>query len=362
MALTALALAACATATPETPESSGHELSDYFVGRVSIYSVRYEDISYRPVAGPIREELLDLNRLTPTGLVLGDSDQELVKGSEGRKVFTLSGVPIEQGFLVRSNDRGYGPDVKWGTKDTSYPVCQSGSGAYVYTAEGASPPSRWISSPQPAYPGGPTPTPVPTPPNVPIVATALSAQGLLGVGWPVVNMERLQFGFWGVEYSFTAFSYINEDGADSSISPAEIEELETLSITYFIDLAPLPAPALEEIASDGTVTDHVRVYRLADRPAGEVIVVDQCPADLQGDQFSFYQPTQAVTHSNDDDSSPANDDDSSPANDDDSSPANDDDSSPANDDDSSPVPTSTPEPLLPGGTSRVPDHVRARPR
>ena len=74
------------------------------------------------------------------------------------------------------------------------------------------------------------------------------------------------------------------------------------------------------------MTDHVRVYRVPDRPADEVIVVDQCPADLQGDQFSFFQPTQAATHSNNDDSSP--------------------------------VPTPTPEPLLPGGTSRAPDHVR----
>ncbi len=326
LALATLGLAACGADTPEASDSSDQESSDHFVGRVSIYTVRHEGISYRPVAGPIREELLDLDRLTPTGLVLGDSDQELVKGSEGRKVFTLSGVPIEQGFLVRSNDRGYGPDVKWGTKATSYPVCQSGSGAYVYTAKGASPSPRWIPSRGPAYPGGPTPTPVPTPPNVPIVATALSAQGLLGVGWPVVNMERLQFGFRGVEYLFTAFRSINEHGADSSISSAEIEELETLSITYFIDLAPLPAPALEEITSDGTVTDHVRVYRLEDRPAGEVIVVDQCPADLQGDQFSYFQPTQAATHSNNGDSPP--------------------------------VPTSTPEPLLPGGTSRAPDHVR----
>ena len=303
LALTALALAACGADTPEAPDSSDQESSDHFVGRVLIYTVRHEGISYRPVAGPIREELLDLDRLTPTGLVLGDSDQELVKGSEGRKVFTLSGVPIEQGFLVRSNDRGYGPDVGWGTKDTSYPVCQSGSGAYVYTAKGASPSPRWIPSRGPAYPGGPTPTLVPTPPNVPIVATALSAQGLLGVGWPVVNMERLQFGFRGVEYLFTAFRSINEFGADSSISPSEIEEVETLSITYFIDVGPLPAPALEEIASDLTVTDQVRVYRFADRPADEVIVVDQCPADLQGDQFSFFQPTQAATHSNNDDSS-----------------------------------------------------------
>ena len=112
LALATLGLAACGADTPEASDSSDQESSDHFVGRVSIYTVRHEGISYRSVAGPIREELLDLDRLTPTGLVLGDSDQELVKGSEGRKVFTLSGVPIEQGFLVRSNDRGYGPDVK----------------------------------------------------------------------------------------------------------------------------------------------------------------------------------------------------------------------------------------------------------
>ena len=254
------------------------------------FTISYKGVGYEYAAGPLREDLLDVDRLRPTGLVLGD-EGPLLEGSEGKRVYTLPGVPIEQEFLVRSINRGYGPRPAGGTGGTSYPVCQQGVGAYVYTAEGASPPPWWPSSPQPAYPGGPTPTPVPTP-DLPVVATALSSEGLLEVGWPVVNMERLRFEFQGIEYDYVGSGYVNDRGADTSISPDEIKEVETLFITHFIDLGPMPSPALEEITSDGTVTDHVPVYRLADRPASEVIVVDQCPGRLQGDQFVLYVPTE----------------------------------------------------------------------
>ena len=268
------------------------------LGGPARFTLSYEGIEYVPVAGPIREELLDLNSLEPTGLVLHDG--ELLQGGEGNPVYTLSGLPIEHGFLVRSINRGYGPRPSGGTGETSYPVCQQGSGAYVYTAEGASPPPWWPSSPQPAYPGGPTPTPFPTPTS-PIVDARLSPEELLDLGWPVVNMERLQFEFRGVEYHYTGSGYINERGADTSISPVDIQQVETLSISYFIDVRPLPFPALEEIASAAMVTDYVPVYRLSDRPVDEVIVVDQCPGDLHGDQFVLYLPTEAEAHIDDDD-------------------------------------------------------------
>ena len=49
------------------------------------------------------------------------------------------------------------------------------------------------------------------------------------------------------------------------------------------------------------VTDYVPVYRLSDRPVDEVIVVDQCPGDLHGDQFVLYLPTEAEAQIDDDD-------------------------------------------------------------
>ena len=143
--------------------------------------------------------------------------------------------------------------------------------------------------PSPHIPGGPTPTPAPTP-DAPIVAVALTSEGFLEAGWPIVNMERLQFHFGGVEYDYAGFGYINDHGAGSSISPDGIEEADILSMTYFIGMGSLSSPALEEIASDNTVVDQVRVYRLVDRAISDVIVVDQCPVDLQGDQFVLYQP------------------------------------------------------------------------
>ena len=75
-----------------------------------------------------------------------------------------------------------------------------------------------------------------------------------------------------------------------------------MAISYFIDVGPLPSPLLDEMASDAAVTDHVRVYRLTARPIEEVIVVDQCPADLHGDQFVLYLPKEDKAHIDDDDS------------------------------------------------------------
>ena len=272
-------------------------------GGPAVTSFVYEGVEYEPVAGPIRAELLDVERLKSTGLML--TDKELLKGSEGRRVYTLSGVPIEEGFLVGSMQTGFGrPDIWYLRTETAYPVCQPGSSALIYTAVGASPPPPPYGpvTPQPSYTGGPTPTPRPTP-ATPVVAAPLSSKGLLDAGWPQVNMERLQVGLGGgVEYLHTSSRYINEYNLDTSIPSAALEELETLAISYFIDVGPLPSPLLDEMASDAAVTDHVRVYRLTARPIEEVIVVDQCPADLHGDQFVLYLPKEDKAHIDDDDS------------------------------------------------------------
>ena len=112
----------------------------------------------------------------------------------------------------------------------------------------------------------------------------------MDAGWPRVNLERIRFEYGGVTYNYTSFRNINDFGSDTSITPTALEELEVLAITYPVNVGALPSLALAELVSDGTVTDRVRIYRFNDRPASEVIVVDECPADLQPDHFVFYQP------------------------------------------------------------------------
>ncbi len=123
-----------------------------------------------------------------------------------------------------------------------YPTCQPGVHAYAYTAVYAAPPPPPLGpvTPSAPYPGGPTPTPVPTPSSGPF-PTALSADGLLAGGWPRINLERVQPEYMGVTYQSTGGGYINERGADTSIAPDVLEELEVLSITYRVDVK-LPAP------------------------------------------------------------------------------------------------------------------------
>ena len=89
------------------------------------FTISYKGVEYEYAAGPLREDLLDVDRLRPTGLVLGD-EGPLLEGSEGKRVYTLPGVPIEQEFLVHSINRGYGPRPSGGTGGISYPVCQQG--------------------------------------------------------------------------------------------------------------------------------------------------------------------------------------------------------------------------------------------
>ena len=102
-------------------------------------------------------------------------------------------------------------------------------------------------------------------------------------GWPLVNMASLKFEFRGVEYSYVDHSHFG--------GYVQIEELETLVIDYNVDVGRLPSPALEEIATGATVQDRIRIYRLPNRPVNEVILVDQCPGDLHGHQFVYYQQT-----------------------------------------------------------------------
>ena len=133
------------------------------------------------------------------------------------------------------------------------------------------------------------PTPVPTP-SVGPFPTQLSAEGLLAAGWPGINLELIQPEYQDVTYRYTSFRYINQWGSQTSIPPDVLEEHEALDITYRIE-ADLPPP-LCPIVTDDPVTDRARIFRFKDRPASEVIVLDQCPVDFQGDQFLFYEVRQ----------------------------------------------------------------------
>jgi hypothetical protein len=93
--------------------------------------------------------------------------------------------------------------------------------------------------------------------------------------------------YQGVTYRYSSFRYIDQRGSQGSIPPDVLEELEVLGITYRVD-ADLPPPLAPLVTGD-PVTDRVRIFRFKDRPASEVIIVDQCPADFQGGQFLFYE-------------------------------------------------------------------------
>jgi len=244
--------------------------------------VRYLDQVFSPTIGPVRADLLAVERLESTGLALIDKVVE--QSNDGNPVFAVPGVPLNQGFLVRF----HGPDWPVYIPASAYPTCQPGVHAYAYTAVGAAPPPPPLGpvTPSAPYPGGPIPTPVPTPSSGPF-PTALSADGLLASGWPRIDLERVQPKYLGVTYRSTGGGYINDRGADTSIAPDVLEELEVLSITYRVD-ANLPVP-LASLVIDDPVTDRVRVFRFKDRPGSEVIIVEQCPADFQGDQYLFYK-------------------------------------------------------------------------
>ena len=264
-------------AAGRSPEESGaSKPTPRLIIRRGSMSAAHERIRYEAVAGPIRAELLDTERLEPTGLGLWDV--QLQKGDEGRRVYALPGVPLERGFLVRSAEKGVYSDIWYFDPETAYPVCQPGARNFFFVAKGASP----------------QPTPVPTP-DTSGISTVLSSEGLLGAGWPLVNMANLQIEFRGVEYTYADRSY--------SGGYVPIEELETLAIAYPVEIGRLPYPALEELATGGMVVDHVRIYRFSERPINEVIVIDQCPSDLRGDHFVLYLPTRGGSNDNDGDSS-----------------------------------------------------------
>lgn len=280
LSLFLLLLVACTQSNAAPPQSLG---GGYPSGSIQ---VRYQGQVFVPDLGPVRADLLEVQRLMPTGLVL--KDQVVEQGDDGSPVFQAPGMPLEEGFLVLFHSED--SPVSW-IAGSAHPTCQPGAGAYVYTALGADPPPPPFGpvTPSAPYPGGPTPTPAPTP-SVGPFPTELSADGLLSVGWPTVNLEPIQPEYQGVIYRYTSFRYINQRGADTSIPPAVLEELEVLDITYRVQ-ADLPSPLNTLVTSD-PVTDRVRVYRFKDRPASEVIVLNQCPVDFRGDQLLFYRVKQ----------------------------------------------------------------------
>jgi hypothetical protein len=245
--------------------------------------VRYLDLEFSPTLGPVRSDLLAVEGLQPTGLALKDTVVE--RGNDGSPVFLIPGVPLDEGFLVLFRSRDL-PRAR--TSDLAYPTCQPGAGAYVYTALGAEPPPPPFGpvTPSAPYPGAPTPTPAPTPSIGPFPAD-LSPGGFLAAGWPHINLEVVQPDYQGVTYRYSSFRYIDQRGSQGSIPPDVLEELEVLGITYRVD-ADLPPPLAPLVTGD-PVTDRVRIFRFKDRPASEVIIVDQCPADFQGGQFLFYE-------------------------------------------------------------------------
>ena len=66
--------------------------------------VRYLDREFRPTIGPVRADLLAVERLESTVLALKDKVVE--QSNDGNPVFAAPGVPLDEGFLVLF----HGPD------------------------------------------------------------------------------------------------------------------------------------------------------------------------------------------------------------------------------------------------------------
>ena len=259
-----LATVACGQTTDTTESDRGHPFRS---------DLQYLGQTFDEAMGPVRAELLDLGNLENSGLSV--VDRIVTEGTGGNPVYSIKGIPIEEGFLVRS------------------PYCQPGSRAFVYTAFGElPPPSRPTATP--SDPGRATPTPTPTPPPdlmIEPIPTRLTEEGLLEAGWPTLPLEHIQPDYRGISYMLTGEGYINDDGSDTSIPTVSVEEIEVISITYdvTIDLK----PPLEELVNSDTVTDKTRILRFKDRPEEEVIIIDQCPEDLRGEQFVYYENSAA---------------------------------------------------------------------
>ena len=255
------------TSTPTGNPSAMTNTGAPRTGGLPPIQVTYRGITLVPVAGPIRSELIDSTKISPTGLVFNDWNAELITGNQGRLVYQIAGVPLSEGFLIRSGSpNGLGIHDSWvGTPTLYFPACYSGMGAEILTT----------------FPNAKS-----TANNTPI---PLSAEGLLKAGWP-----NLYFEFWPVQYrGFTynpiSFRYINNAKADSSISPILLEQVEVLSITYPVHVGNVSVPVLSGLLSDQNVTDHIRIYRYKDKPLSDTILIDEAPADLVGSDFVYFQ-------------------------------------------------------------------------
>lgn len=254
-------------------------------GALDSNDLTYNGQRYEPIAGPIRGELLDTNRLGTTGLAIAvDGPRitgEVRRTTSDYPVFTLPGQPASKAFLIGWTDKGTGGELLPGGGQVHYPACPVGSEGYVLTP---------IGSPDPSA------SPI-----------ELSANGLRSEGWPSFDNSDLLVRpvvYDGVVYGFLDSAQVTDANGEGRISPNDLDIVQRIAITYSVDPAPVPSPALEALMHPAQVTDYVDVYRF--KPSvttwqgnltGPLLIADFCPAGTASTEYTLFMPAldQVVT-------------------------------------------------------------------
>lgn len=276
LAVTSISLTGCAQNHQVSPASTAGTITKF--GPAPSRDIVLGGRRYELRAGPIRADLIQIERLEPVSAQPAMADPRSQMWESTPAVYSIPGVPM--GLMLR-----FPPGAaRISLGQTSYPACHT-SYVSVFTAIGVHPsgtPFSWPSPP--ADSDGHVPTPPPTPNNRPCVV--LDGRGLLEAGWPKIFWDGATVEWAGVTYERMSSGYLDFGTADSSIPTRLLEPVETVVIVYRIE--PDLPPELGHLVSPQPVTDHVRVYKAAERPAPEVILVDPCPLEFLPDEFVYY--------------------------------------------------------------------------
>lgn len=250
---------------------------------------------YSPLWGPIRSDMIRVEALTETGLEAIDNRE--CPGTLPENVYEITGVPVEQVFAEIRHTKNSG-----GGNRSDPLACHFKNHVYTFTAVGAEPPPPPFGRPtqEPWSEGSPTPVPVLTE-SGPLVE--LSPEGLLAAGWPGLDLQMpdgrkvywdsgIRISYQGREYRFSGDLPLWSAGDRLRVPIESLDQVDIVFVQYLEDRWPEGlASAAPHLLTDGEVEDRIKLYRILDRPAEEVIIIDPCPTfpdNLQPDNIMFW--------------------------------------------------------------------------